>query len=157
MNKDKIKLIIQMKIDSLNEELTTGLNQEAKLGRDYADKVEDGTITTQDLIDAQDHGIKAGDLLIAFTHLRKNAAGMTEAESIELGHKIQFIYLSYHQAQGRTDGMSLFRESMRPHEEGIDAIYAGTYDPVKLEVLKSLPEVSAWDHKLGAAAYSKIF
>jgi len=157
MNKEKITLIIQMKIDSLKEEVKTGKNQEAKLGRDYADKVEDGTITTQDLIDAQNHGLKAGDLMIAFTHLRKNDTGMTQAESIELGHKIQFIYLSYHQSKGRTDGANLFRESMRPHEDGIDAIYAGTYDPVKLEVLKSLPEINAWDHKLGASAYSKIF
>ncbi len=130
--------------------------------RDIASRFRAGEFTEEQILDLQypheNPVIKTPEFLELITHLKVDAtSGFTHAEAIEIGHKIQFIYLSYHQAQGRTDGTNLFRESMKPHEDGIDEIYKGTYDKNKLQVLLSLPTIENWDHKKAEQAYPLIF
>lgn len=157
-NKDNVSIILQMKVDSLQEEKKTGKNQEDKFAKDVAQLEIDGKITREDIIAIQHHGIRGADLLNILGNLDRNKESkFTWNEAKDLGHKIQLIYMSHHMKQGRTDGSNLFRESMKPHEDGIDAIYNGTYPIDKLNVLKSLPNIDGWDHELGDKAYHKIF
>lgn len=83
---------------------------------------------------------------------KSTVSGFTYEQALELGHKIQFAALSYAQ-ENEEDGHRAFANSMKPHEDGIDAIFHGTYDKTKLEILQSLPSISNWDHKLGADAW----
>ena len=156
-NKDNIATILEMKIDSLKEQQRTGKDQSSAFGFAVASKIKDGTFTEADLIATQEHGLSGKDIGDVSIHMIKGKTGMSYHEAIEMGHKIQFIYISYHQAQGRTDGMRLFGESMQPHEDGIEAIHNGTYDSTKLAVLESLPTIENWDHDLAIEAYPKIF
>jgi len=156
-NKDNVATILEMKIDSLKEHKRTGKDQSLAFGLAVATKLKDGTFTEADLMATQEHGLSGKDVGDVSIHMVKGKTGMSYHEAIEMGHKIQFIYISYHQAQGRTNGMLLFQESMKPHEDGIQAIHNGTYDPTKLAVLESLPIIENWDHKLAIEAYPKIF
>ncbi len=117
-----------------------------------------GKIKNDDIMELQNHGMRLPEMMELSGHLTENSTTkMSYHDAVEMGHKIQFIYLSYHQKQGRTDGTTLFANSMKPHEDGIDAIYNGTYDPEKLKVLEDLPTIEKWDHDLAVEAYPKIF
>lgn len=91
-----------------------------------------------------------------FPHIEKSTSGFTFADAIDLGHKVQFIGLSYLQ-ENNQDVKAGFRNTHNVMDSAIKEIQAGTYDPAKLAILQALPDVSNWDHKLGASKYHLIY
>lgn len=152
--KEAKQILIQLLIDNLEGRKTKSVDF-SHFCEEVVKLKNAGTITEEDIIDLQDGILTKVELIDLCSYLNVNkTTGLSYKEAVDLGHKIQFAALSYAQ-ENHLDGHSAFINSMKPMEQGIDAIYNGTYDSAKLIVLKTLPAIENWNHKLGAEAWDK--
>lgn len=154
VKEDNLIKLIELYLISLKKEQQDKKDHFDEFAQEVLDLKNSGEIDDKDILKLQyKENLGMTTFMRLSGYLTKSlVSGLTYNEALELGHKIQFAALSYAQ-ENNLDVQRAFRESMKPHEDGIQQIYDGTYDTTKLAVLKSLPSISNWDHKLGADAW----
>lgn len=151
---ENVKRLLDLRIKHLQSGIK---HEDENWAAEVADLVKIGEIGKEDILELQNRGIKPVQLLGVFARMKTNNSGLSYHDAVQLGHKVQFIYLSKHINEDKSNGMAILRDSMKTHEEVINAIFNETYPAEKLEILKALPSCGEWDSIKGAEAYNKIF
>lgn len=155
-NKDNIILLIEMRLECLKKQQKGDKLAQGIFEKEVADMAKSGKISKQDIMQLQHEGVDKITIMNISGHLVTGPTGISFHDARDLGHKVQFIALSYAQKNGHDVKMA-FGKSHQAMMDSIDEIQEGTYDPTKLAVLQALPSIEKWDHDLGADAYTKIY
>lgn len=155
-NKENVVLMLEMYIEALKKKQAGNKTATEEYAADVADLARTNKVQEADIMELQNHGIPPFVIMDVSSRLVVGPSGLTYHEAVELGHKYQFIALSYAQQTGGDVKQTLFN-TINPMSEVIDEIHKGYYPKDKLKVLQDLPHISKWDHELGAKAYSTIY